>query len=367
MENGGNTMETDTAAASVDDGFEVLVYEVKIVPHENADAIEIALIEGYQSIVQKDTLHDGDLVAYIPEGSIVPDDLLAEMGLTGRLAGSQKNHVKAIRLRGVMSQGLVYPMPHSLVGTDVKDELGITKYHPALPAHLRGERWYAGQRTLSYHIDNLKKHPNVFQNKEMVWVTEKLHGTWACFGWYPEATEEGGQYIVASKGLSGRGQALRVGEGENESNLYVQTFRAHQAQLDRMIEDLGTQPFYVLGEIFGRGVQDLDYGQQVPNFRVFDIYLGLPEFGHYADPRTAVAMTHTYGFTSVPRLYLGEYYPEIISKLTTGQTTLDGEHIREGIVIKPERERYERGIGRVIVKSLNEDYLLRKGEVTEYE
>ena len=39
----------------------------------------------------------------------MPDDILEELELTGRLAGSKKNRVKAIKLRGVLSQGILYP------------------------------------------------------------------------------------------------------------------------------------------------------------------------------------------------------------------------------------------------------------------
>jgi hypothetical protein len=42
-------------------------------------------------------------------------------------------------------------------------------------------------------------------------------------------------------------------------------------------------------------------------------------------------------------------------------------HVREGIVIRPVKERYEHDIGRVILKSVNEAYLLRGGETTEFE
>ena len=41
--------------------------------------------------------------------------------------------------------------------------------------------------------------------------------------------------------------------------------------------------------------------------------------------------------------------------------------MREGIVIRPVKERYEHDLGRVILKHVNPKYLLRGGEVTEFE
>ena len=53
--------------------FEVRVHRVRIEEHPDADALEIARIGGYRSVVRKEQFQDGDLAAYIPESSIVPD------------------------------------------------------------------------------------------------------------------------------------------------------------------------------------------------------------------------------------------------------------------------------------------------------
>ncbi len=44
---------------------------------------------------------------YVPEQAVLPEELVAELGLTGKLAGSAPNRVKAIRLRGELSRGVV--------------------------------------------------------------------------------------------------------------------------------------------------------------------------------------------------------------------------------------------------------------------
>lgn len=65
--------------------FKVPVEVVTIEPHPNADALEIANIQGFQAIVRKGQFQTGQLIAYIPEAAIVPDDLLESMGLMGAL------------------------------------------------------------------------------------------------------------------------------------------------------------------------------------------------------------------------------------------------------------------------------------------
>jgi len=158
--------------------FSVTVERITVLEHPNADALELAQVGDYQAIVRKDQFKSGDLVAYIPEQAVVPQALLREMGLEGKLAGKAKNRVKAIRLRGILSQGLVYPArPEWQEGADVANILGITKWEPPIPAHLSGEVFAAGQdRTLKYDIENFKRFPHILEEGEEVVFTEKLHG-----------------------------------------------------------------------------------------------------------------------------------------------------------------------------------------------
>lgn len=99
--------------------FEAKVYRLKIEPHPNADMIELAIVGDYRSIVRKGDFKTGDLGVYIPTGSVVPEWLLKKLGLwddekgKGRLAGKDGNRVKEIRLRGILSEGLIYPVERS--------------------------------------------------------------------------------------------------------------------------------------------------------------------------------------------------------------------------------------------------------------
>lgn len=96
--------------------FKCEVVRVQIEPHPQADQIEIVKVGDYQSIVRKGQFVTGDLAVYIPEQAVVPEWLLKHMGLydeakqKGGLAGSLGNRVKAVRLRGVLSQGIMLAM-----------------------------------------------------------------------------------------------------------------------------------------------------------------------------------------------------------------------------------------------------------------
>ena len=359
--------------------FSVTVERLTIREHPNADKLELAEVGDYQAIVRKGQFKTGDLAAYIPEQAVMPSVLLKEMGLDGKLAGKLKNRVKAVRLRGILSQGLVYPAREEWQeGTDVTDILGITKWEPPIPAHLSGEVFAAGQeRTLKYDIENFKRYPHLLEEGEQVVFTEKLHGTWCMIGLMPPkyAHPTEGRLIVSSKGLSSRGLAMKIESENNKTNLYVRVAR-HYKMDNRISFAFGHQlkdeedpkPVYVLGEVFGSGVQDLAYGSSASKdedigFRVFDIYVGRPGTGRYLDDAELDASCKRLGLTRVPVLYRGPFTKEVMNKFTDGFETISGKelHIREGIVIRPTTERRCDEIGRVQLKSVSGDYLTRKG------
>ena len=349
--------------------FESKVYTLKVRGHPKADRLDLGLIGGFRSVIGKDSFETDDLVAYIPEGAIVPDDVIEELGLTGRLAGSKKNRVKAVKLRSILSQGLIYPATGGRLrdhdveeGDDVTELLGLVKYEPPIPVSLQGKVYPAHGKTLHYDIENIKKYPDVIEDGTPVSITEKLHGTWCCLGLRAD-----GEHIVTSKGQSAKGLALET--GEEHKNVYLDALRAHSTGLTTLYDLIyglpplgGDEHIYVLGEIYGKGIQDLHYGMNAPGFRVFDIFIGEPHSGHYIDQPHINWLVAQTGFRAVPALYEGPFSLEVVDSLTEGETTLGGgPHTREGVVIKPQIEQQHDDCGRVIFKSVSEDYLLRKG------
>ena len=355
--------------------FKVLVKRARITPHHNADALEVARIGDYRSIVQKGIFKTGDLVAYIPEQAMLPDSLIEEMGLTGKLAGAQKNRVRAVKLRNVLSQGLCYPArDHWNEGDDVTSELGIIKWEPPVPAHMSGELFSAGPlRTIKYDIENIKKFPHTFKHGEPIVITAKVHGTWCQIGVMPKELKHKthGELIVASKGIATKGLAFKPNAAKNKNNLYLRVAR-HYNMLERIqfafekFLDAG-HPVFVLGEIFGAGVQDLAYGastgkDETIGFRIFDVYIGKPTQGNYLNDEELDCACLELDMNRVPVLYRGLFGRGVIEAYTDGNETISGNemHIREGVVVRPQIERENDELGRVQLKSVSEKYLLRK-------
>lgn len=349
--------------------FKVEVVKVKIEPHPNADRLDLAVVGGYRSVVAKGQFKTGDLAAYIPEGSVLPDCLLEEMGLTGKLAGSQKNRVTAVKLRGVLSQGLCYPARDGWEeGDSVAGLLNITKYEPPIPTCLAGEAVYVGtERAIPYDIENVKRWPDVILEGDEVIFTEKIHGTFFMLGVMPEHMEheEEGAFIVSSKGLAAKKLALKK---SNENNLYIRAFHTLQC-LDglRAEANIFGRPIFILGEIFGKGCQDLGYGYDTTagdiGLRIFDVYMGMYANGYFLNHRQLDYFCDHHGLNRVPVLYKGPFKKSLMLEYTDGKETVSGNelHLREGIVIRPVEEWEHVRLGRVQLKSVSADYLTRKG------
>lgn len=337
--------------------FSVNVFAIKVEPHPDPEttALECARIGDYRVVVKKGAYQDGDKVAYMPQDSVLPENLIKELGLEGRLAGARQNRVKAIKLRGQLSQGLVYPMPAEEIGADVTAKLGITKYEPPIPTSMSGVAVAASGKTLKYDIESLKRYPDVLQPGQAVVMTEKIHGTWTCLGLYE------GEPVVTSKGLSAKGLVFSP---DNEQNLYWQQYLVSKEKIGELSERLQSSTFYVLGETYGYGVQDMQYGLKERQFKVFDIYVGKPGEGSYLDYPDL--MKHIEGlFEAVPVVYVGEYDKQLAYKSANAEKSTLADCIREGVVIKPLAEKYDHNLGRVILKVKSDAYETRK-QGTEY-
>ena len=214
-----------------------------------------------------------------------------------------------------------------------------------------------------YDIQVLNNH-NFFANNILV------HNSFCCIGYVPGLKNpdlfQNGDVFVASKGLGAQGLVFKNND-KNTANVYV---RMYHSLIDtcNIVETFLSQdkPMYILGEIYGKGIQDLHYGLQEPHFRVFDIYIGKPGEGEYVNPGYMNVLCRKLNLDYVDSLHIGPFSRTEIDKLIVGKTiTGNGSNILEGIVIKPLIERRHDEIGRVILKHISEAYLTRKGEITE--
>ncbi|MEH0443001.1 MULTISPECIES: RNA ligase (ATP) [unclassified Streptomyces] len=340
--------------------------------HPDADALELAQVGLYRAVVAKGAYRTGDAALYIPEQSVLPLDLVEELGLTGRLAGSRSDRVKAVRLRGELSQGIVC-RPKALAdvdlaraaadGVDFAERLGIVKWVPPIPPTMSGDVEAAPDLLPWVDIENIQRYPGIFEPGEPVVLTEKLHGS-ACLLTYVAGEE---RVHVSSKGFGAKSLAL----AEDPRNLYWRAVRGHGVPeaAARLAERLGARRVGIFGEVYGAGVQDLTYGadgrRETLGYAVFDVSAEIDGAVRWLDAEQLLGGE----LPLVPRLFEGPYDSARVLEIASGRETVSGRelHLREGVVIRPAVERYSPVTGgRAIAKAVSGAYLTRKGG-TEYE
>lgn len=122
----------------------------RILPHTNADKLELAVVGGWQCVVKKEEFKAGDLVIYFEVDSWVPNHIAPFLTKPGKMArmynGVPGERLRTVRLRGELSQGLVLPVSELFDpffvetddGYDLTAILGVQKWERPLPGCLQG-------------------------------------------------------------------------------------------------------------------------------------------------------------------------------------------------------------------------------------
>lgn len=320
-------------------------------PVENSDKLDVCFIGGWPCVTSRGEFKKDDLAVYIPVDSVLPDNLLQEMNLVGKLAGAQKNRVKAVKLRGQLSIGLLSKPPEgSKEGDDVSEILGIEKYEEVIPAHMSGVMKKHPPFWQKYDIENLNNNLEWFTHGEEILALEKIHGA------NMSVCLSDNTFDVNSRSVTLE---------PCDTNLYWKIAREYdlESKLRKIVEKFPEiKNLYIYGEIFGPGVQDLHYGQEQPRFMAFDIKIN----GMFVNWGIAQNILEENNIPSVPCVFNGNFDISILHQLIEEPERISGKklHISEGIVIRPVQEQIV-GQNRKIAKLVSSNYLLRKNG-TEY-
>lgn len=253
--------------------------------HDNADALELALVRGWQVVVRKGEFQPGDKVIYLEIDSWVPTEIapFLSKGQEPRVyEGVKGERLRTIKLRQEISQGLI--LPFSILGpyvdfpledgADVTDHLGIIKWEPPISAQLAGQ--VEGnfpsfiRKTDQERVQNCYSEMAFLDNHQhggIEWIIEeKLDGS-SCTVFVDFKTDvASGLYEV---GVCSRNFQLKINE-ENKDNTFIKTVT--DAGYLEHIHKLG-QSIAIQGELCGPGIQGNKYKLEHPVFFVFDVYL----------------------------------------------------------------------------------------------
>jgi RNA ligase (TIGR02306 family) len=349
----------------------------EILKHPNADSLGIVKIYDYSCCIRLGDFKEGDLAAYIcPDNEV--DTTRPEFAFLApkKAEDNPRVRIRTKKLRGFISYGLLAPAPvGSKVGDNVAEILGITHWEPALNCSSSVTGGEAAKPPSGvfpcYDVDTfLTWGRQVFKEGEKIVVTEKMNG---CNGRY--VFKDGVQHCGSrgefkkeypTKPSTTLEDLIKQYDGDTEraknsfrrienwnppKNLWWIAYDNTPAIKDFCQANPG---FALYGEVYGAvGGWAYDVRNGKYAFRAFDI---LTPDSTWLDALDFLDTCKKYSVPTVPVLH--EAFPfefDKVVKLAEGKSTF-GDFISEGVVICPQKERWDERVGRVKFKIINPEY-----------
>lgn len=309
--------------------------------HPNADSLSITNVHGgYPVIFKTGDFKEGDTAIYIPVDSVMPN--------VPQFHFLQSSRIKARKIRGIFSQGLllntnVLPQgTHVVPGMIVHELLDIHKWEPKEERKWSGGMTEAAPENFTFvkytDLEGLRRYKNVIEEGTEVVITEKEHGSNGRFMW------DGDRLWVGSRNEIKK---------RDSKTLWWQVVES--LGIEEKLKAIPNVIFF--GEVYGKGVQDLSYDLDEVSFIVFDTFD--VNSMRYNDWNVSRGLALQAGFNLVPVLYHGPWLGFVEhAHLAEGKSTI-ANHVREGFVVKPVIEQWNQRIGRVILKLIGQGFLLR--------
>jgi RNA ligase (TIGR02306 family) len=328
---------------------------IAIEPIANASAIELAHIDGWQCVVKKDQFKTGDEVIYFEIDSFLPEiaqfEFLRKGYYTTNYDGSKGFRVKTIKLRGVLSQGLIMPLydfPQLDLTKDLAQQIGVKKFEKPIPVSLigkvKGSFPFFIPKTDQERIQNLPEYFTKYKDVKFE-CTIKLDGTSATYYF------KDGVFGVCSRNLE---------LYDDNTNLYWNIARKYQ--IETLMRNINRN-IALQGEIIGAGINKNPERLVNNEFHIFDIFD--IDKNRYFTPEERKKFYDEYLSQQLPhvRVVISDFlvlasYPTIEKLLEFADGPSISAPIREGLVCKSSTTD-EFGV-RISFKVINNKYLLNE-------
>lgn len=360
----------------------------EILAIDGADNIVIAKIEGWSSIVSKNTYNVGDLVLCITTDAVIPENLAVKWGVDRYLR--KGNRVRTVKLKGVYSECIlissqdvnqayidIYNKKHDylnwVLGHDAMKDFDIYKYEPPTiviqEKNGRKHKYHQNPNfSVYYKFPNQKNTPNMFNEDDDVVITRKIHGTNARYGIVKKSKlsildkikKFFGNKWVEYEYIYG---SHNVEKGSDSQGFYSTDVWKEIADkyniknklwnLVKSVDDFSDHSGVILyGEIYGQGIQGdkYNYGLKSKEIKFFDIEW---DSNYQSNDDFELIMNDDLLLPIVEKLYEGKWSKEEQDKWVTNQFIEGTKTPHEGIVVKcitGDRKR--------ISKVINPDYLI---------
>lgn len=348
----------------------------KLEKHPDADNLSIAtVLENYPVIVKNDEFSVGELVCYFPIDTILPDieifhflsprnfikyeengEIKQKPDTYKFVVGEvpeNKRVVKAKRLRGVYSQGLLWKNIHNLSESDsIVDVFSLKKYEDEGEENVIFKKRKVGANAETpptdfkvpyYDIEGLRKYLSCLKDDEDIVITEKIHGSNAAFVF------DGNKFWAKSRNFFKK---------KNEDCMWWDI--AIRFSLEEKLAKYPKLVFF--GEVYGQ-VKGFRYDTDGESKVIFfDIYNTVTK--QFLDYKEFCQIIDSLELNRVPEFFVGkvsQLSKEELFAFAEGQSTLSNKHVREGFVLKTLKERFEPRLNdRMSIKLVGEGYNLKK-------
>ena len=359
--------------ATDNDTYAGLIRCPEIKPIEGTDRIGVINLSGNNVIVRKDQFKEGDMGLYIYVDSVLPVEMVEHYNLT-RL---KNGRLKAMKMSGIVSQGIFVPLTYDKIRKDAPEftnlasELEVLHWKPDVKLykgqtpHINARNWLNWLDVMHISRMNRPDYENTFNENDRVVVTEKIHGMNASFAYVRAYTDpiSGKEHEAAFHVMSRKVNFKRERIGLLNEDIDFQTNAfysiADKYDLENQLKrysDTNKCDVVIRGEIFGKGIQDLEYSMDGIDFRLFDVQF---EKGKYADWVDVFTTAIVLNLKFVPVLYQGKYNVNKIKELAEQKSTICPSQISEGVVVRCETETKLPSGERKILKLLSSAYVLR--------
>jgi RNA ligase (TIGR02306 family) len=356
--------------------FVATVKEIK--PIEGADKIELAVVGGWNCIVQKGQYKVDDWVVTATTDAVIPIKLSDELNVTNYLR--KGGRVRTVKLRGVYSECLVIPlknipfMENYYEGKDMMYAMDIWKYEPPVKqVQLASGKKIRYSENPNFHIyykfPNAKNVPGMFTEEDWVEISRKIHGTNARYGivkknklsLFDKVKKLFGVKWVDYEFVAGSHNVEKGSDSQGfyDTNVWYDVADKYNIKevLWKFAKDTERFPdgigigVVLYGEIYGAGIQkNYDYGLTEIEFAGFDLEIN----GKYCSTDESfnfVGIEMDLPYVDV--LYVGEWNKEI-EDMYVFKNFIPGTKVpHEGVVVK-----HHTGDRHKVAKVINPDYLI---------
>lgn len=346
----------------------------EILPHENADSLEIIMAFDYPCIVRKGQFSVGDLFCFIHPDTLIDCRKEAFSFLIGKANTEGKLRIRSMRLRGLRSYGLAIPAPEfAKEGDNLWEHFGAEQYEPPAPRSQHGGGQLNGGCQESppsipggvpvYDLENLKKFSKSLKDGEEVIFTVKVHGS------NFRAVYHDGDLFVGSRTTWKMRPGKPLPAILLEDGSVVERSAPDCTWWDAVLQNPWIESWchknpdaVICGEVFGPSVQGekFAYGKTGKNVGVviFDVFKN----GKWVDNIDLHTLPEFEELQKVTVLHKGPFDKELLKALAEAPETFGygqgaTDQIREGVVVKPFRERHDMACGRVALKFISDQYL----------